>query len=157
MQTEQVCFFYDGLDADTIFWDFGDGVTTEPSPFDTICHNYLNGIGPSIPSFTALQYNCPNNASPTLLPAVNVLGPFAEFTDSIGCDNENTVYLDASALQDYTAVSWDFGDPSTTSDVSSNITDSYTYPPVSVTNDFIASLTLTNAISLDVFKMCQEL
>ena len=139
--------FYDGLDADTIFWDFGDGVSTGASPFDTICHNYLNGIGPSIPSFTALQYNCPNNASPTLLPAVNVLGPFAEFTDSIGCDNENTVYFDASSSSAFTAVSWDFGDASTTSDVSTNISDSYTYPPVSVPTNFIASLTVTNNIT----------
>ena len=36
LQTEQVCFFYNGLDADTIFWDFGDGVTTSASPFDTV-------------------------------------------------------------------------------------------------------------------------
>ena len=145
LQTEQVCFFYNGINADTIFWDFGDGATTSASPFDTVCHNYNNGIGPSIPSFTALQYNCPNDINPTLLPAINVLGPFAEFTDSIGCDNENTVFFDASNSSDYSSVSWDFGDPSTTSDVSSNVIDSYTYPPVSVTTDFAVLLTLTNA------------
>ena len=47
----------------------------------------------------------------------------------------------------FTAVSWDFGDPSTSSDVSTNISDSYTYPPVSVPTDFIASLTVTNNVT----------
>lgn len=144
LQTEQVCFFYNGLDADTIFWDFGDGVTTSASPFDTVCHSYTNGIGPSIPSFTAFLYNCPSDINPTLLPAINVLGPFAEFTDSIGCDNENTVFFDASNSSAYTSVSWDFGDPSTASDVSSNLIDSYTYPAVSVPTDFVVSLSVIN-------------
>ena len=144
LQTGQVCFFYNGTEADTIFWDFGDGITASASPFDTVCHNYTNGIGPSIPSFTALQYNCPNDVNPTLLPAVNVLGPFADFTDSIGCANENTVFVDASNSSAFTSVSWDFGDPSTTSDVSSNVIDSYTYPEVSVPTDFVVSLTVTN-------------
>ncbi|HAB89952.1 MAG TPA: hypothetical protein DCF84_05390, partial [Bacteroidetes bacterium] len=145
LQTEQVCFFYNGINADNIFWDFGDGATTSASPFDTVCHSYNNGIGPIVPSFTALQYNCPNDVNPTLLPAVNVLGPFAEFTDSIGCGNENTVFFDASNSLAFTSVSWDFGDPTTTLDVSSSVTDSYTYPPVSATTDFVVSLTMTNA------------
>ena len=145
LQTEQVCFFYNGINADTIFWDFGDGATTSASPSDTVCHGYNNGIGPSTPSFTALQYNCPNDINPTLLPDIDVLGPFADFTDSIGCDDQNTVFFDASNSLAYTSVSWNFGDPSTTSDVSSNVIDSYTYPPVLATTDFVVSLTVTNA------------
>ena len=160
LQTEQVCFFYNGVNADTIFWDFGDGVTTSASPFDTVCHSYNNGIGPSIPSFTALQYNCPNDFNPTFLPAINVLGPFMEFTDSIGCDNENTVFFDASNSSDYTSVSWDLVIRVLHSDVSSNITDSYTYPPVSVTTDFVVRLTLTNANTgcvQECIKNCKDL
>ena len=57
------------------------------------------GLVPSIPSFTALQYNCPNNASPTLLPAVNVLGPLLSLQTALDVIMKTRSILMHPALQ----------------------------------------------------------
>ncbi len=134
-EEESVTFTYTGAGADTIFWDFGDNSSPVFAPDDaSVSYSYPDDIGSFTVSMIPFQFGCPGDTT-VYVDTVQVLGPISVF-DAVfdGCTNWNTFnFTDQSVEAD--SVFYEFGDPSTTGDTSSQFNPSWIYPAIdSITN-----------------------
>ncbi|MDP2387734.1 MAG: PKD domain-containing protein [Bacteroidota bacterium] len=110
--------------ADSVYWDFGDGGedllnTINPS------HTYAT-IGAE--TVTLIATNFTTGCADTTTLTLTIAEPIAAFTTTAtsGC-YPFTVNFNGTSSQDEAAYSWDFGDLSTATDVSTIASPSYTY------------------------------
>lgn len=129
-EADDVCVDYLGLDADTILWDFGDGSPLIWGADDAqICYTYSNDIGDFSITMMPFQYGCPGDTV-IYVDTVQVLGPIAVFSSNFqNCDNWNTFEFTNESVE-ADSVYWDFGDPTTTLDFSSDSLTQWTYPAI---------------------------
>ncbi|MGN6163693.1 MAG: PKD domain-containing protein [Flavisolibacter sp.] len=114
----------------TYFWDFGDGTTsTEPTP----AHTYAD-----TGTYTfKLSINRGQECSDSAISRIKVYpGFFPGFTFSGICQNKPTRFFDTTKTR-YGVVnswSWDFGDPASETNISSEQNPVYTYSQIGIKN-----------------------
>ena len=114
----------------TYFWDFGDGITsTEPTP----AHTYAD-----TGTYTfKLAINRGQECSDSAISRIKVYpGFFPGFTFAGICQNKPTRFFDTTKTR-YGVVnswSWDFGDPASETNISSEQNPVYTYSQIGIKN-----------------------
>ena len=138
---ETVCFDFTGNGADSVFYDFDDGVPQFLPANTQACHVYIDSAGTFDPFIVAFNGTCP--ADTTFGPTVTVLDPIADFEDSVNCEDTYTVYFE-NLTENADSFFWDFGDTLVTTDTSSGMDAQYTYPS---TGTYEVSLTACSSIT----------
>ena len=110
--------------ADSIYWNFGDG-TDDLTNTTPITHVYGTR---GIKTVTIEAYNFTTGCADTTTLNIRITEPIAAFTTvaSNGC-YPFTATFNSSTSQDASTYAWNFGDPSTATDVSAAANPSYTY------------------------------
>lgn len=127
LEGNSFCFDYDGFNADTVEWDFGDGSPAElHDENEIVCHTFS-----SIGSFTVtmVPYTTVGSAlGCSGIPStstIEVLGPVSSFTASpLDCENQltRTFTSTSSGVSGSTQYSWDFNDSASDTVFTSGIT-----------------------------------
>ena len=134
-----VFFNYTGSGADTILWDFGD---SSPPVFAdesaVVSHLYIDDIGTYTVTMVPLNNGCPGDTV-VYQDSVEILGPIAQFDANFaGCVDWN-VFNFTDQAESADSVFYEFGDPTTSLDTSSNPNATWIYPAI----DSISTYTVT--------------
>lgn len=129
-EEEEVLFTYTGTGADTVFWDFGDGSTPVFAADDAVVgYPYSEDLGDFTVTMIPYNYGCAGDTT-IYVDTVSILGPIAQFdADILSCADWNTFVFTSSAAE-ADSVFYEFGDPTTTLDTSSNPDPTWIYPAI---------------------------
>ena len=141
--SETPVFVSKALNANTYFWDYGDGVTQTVT--DTMTQHKYATLGTKTITVTPAFNGC---LGTPISFQINIVGVIAGFTYSNSCSNKKTFAFTNTTQGNQSTILWNFGDGSPTSS-SLNVT--HTYPP---SGTFTTSLTVTDNITAcsDVFS-----
>ena len=153
----QVKFISKSINADTSFWNFGDG-TLRSSNRDSLTHIYYFNSGTnnySVYLHVVGEYNCKDSLKRENY--VSVVGPIAdfEFPKSSGCEDLSVDFTDKS--QSYSNYYFDFGDGSVFDTTGNPGTHIYTVlNPYNERVTFIPKLLLTDTYGCYALKVSQD-
>ena len=139
---ETPVFISKAVNANTYYWDYGDGVTETVT--DTITQHKYTTLGTKTITATPSFNGCPGTP---ISFQIDVVGVIAGFTYANTCAAKKTFAFTNTTQGNQSIILWNFGDGSPTSS-SLNVT--HTYP---ASGTFITSLTVTDNITgcIDVF------
>ncbi len=131
--SETPTFTSTAVNANSWFWDYGDG-TTETTTTGNAQHKYAT-LGTKTIRVTPFFNGCAGNL---ITITINVVGVISQFTFANTCNAANTFTFTNTSLGNQSVVSWNFGDGSPTSSAPNP---THTFP---VNGTFITGLTITD-------------
>ena len=131
--SETPTFTSTAVNANSWFWDYGDG-TTETTTIGNAQHKYAT-LGTKSIRVTPFFNGCAGNL---ITLNINVVGVISKFTFANTCNARNTFTFTNTSLGNQSVISWDFGDGSPTSSAPNP---THTFP---VNGTFITGLTITD-------------
>lgn len=131
--SETSTFTSTAVNANSWFWDYGDG-TTETTAVDATQHKYAT-LGTKTIRVTPFFNGCAGNL---IEMSIDVVGVIAQYTFVNSCTAQRTFSFTNTTLGNQSIISWDFGDGSPTSSLSNP---THTFP---VNGLFVTSLTITD-------------
>ncbi|MCY7291034.1 MAG: PKD domain-containing protein [Ferruginibacter sp.] len=131
--SETSTFTSTAVNANSWFWDYGDG-TTETTTTGAAQHKYLT-LGPKTVKVTPYFNGC---AGTMIQFTIDVVGVISQFTFANTCTAPRTFSFTNTTLGNQSIISWNFGDGSPTSSLSNP---THTFP---VNGLFVTSLTITD-------------
>ncbi len=141
--SETPTFTSSAVNANSWFWDYGDG-TTETTTTGNAQHQYAS-LGTKTIKVTPFFNGC---AGTLIQFNIDVVGVISQFTFANTCSAPRTFSFTNTTLGNQSVISWNFGDGSPTSSVSNP---THTFP---VDGLFVTSLTITDNATgcTDVFS-----
>ncbi|MDQ6762384.1 MAG: PKD domain-containing protein [Bacteroidota bacterium] len=136
-------FVSKAITANSYFWDFGDGSSTNVS--DTIAQHKYNTLGVKNISVVPAYGGCPGNSGAL---QINVIGVIAKYNYSNTCTDKKTFSFNNISQGNLSNVSWDFGDGSPAVNTFNAI---HTFP---ASGGFVTKLTVTDTITgcIDIYS-----
>lgn len=119
------------------FWSFGDSIY---SISENPEHEYID-TGSFDVALTVIHHGCENDLIKENF--ISTLAPKANFIINNNCNDLYSLQFINTSI-DAETIAWDFGDLSTTTDVSNSDTVSYTYPD---TGNYVITLTTYNSVT----------
>ena len=131
--SETPTFTSTAVNANSWFWDYGDG-TTETTTTGAAQHKYAT-LGTKNITVTPYFNGCAGNLIPI---TINVVGVISQFTFANTCAAPRTFLFTNTSLGNQSVISWDFGDGSPTSSAPNP---THTFPANGL---FVTGLTITD-------------
>ncbi len=131
--SEMPTFTSSAVNANSWFWDYGDG-TTVTTTTGTAQHKYLT-LGTKTIKVTPYFNGCPGNL---IQFSIDIVGVIAQYIFINTCGAKRTFSFTNTTLGNQSVITWNFGDGSPISNIPNP---THTFPPVGL---FVTSLTITD-------------